>query len=542
MARRNQWEQFADNFTTFYDLSNKVQTGIASKKIMDEEVLVQATGLGPGPQSVYQANYDGKNYNEEITPDMLRGLQYDRIADVRTKFGDATGGMELREKAAGIRNAKAQLKSTNIANELAEKRLVFDVEQARLNTLNTAAQTESVIAGTNVTNSQLEFLEKSMDDRVFAEYLKTKGLEYDNESKQYKLIVEKATVKDKIMISGIAVEAAQLGVAQQKLANEGFRIDNEGNLIELGVDRATQKDKITMSGLEVEGKKQANINAALEGTGLVYTNRGKLVSAEIAEATQGSTVGATNAVNAATQSEAELENNANQTLLDYSKMVKDGKFKDGGGVGWLKENWTGDQATLEVINSLNDFEVDGIMREGALMIKKVEAAMTGKTAAQSIPILQELMDGQDGIPGNLEIKTGEGGAIFLIETDADGNKTSTIKGKNWSDFQSQVLGTLTPLKSIEIAQAKANLAKTEAETQDILNVGLDPNQVARDWNAQRMQIIETAQSTGQPIPSEIDFAQMRTQWINLQVTNAGKGLQQQPVNDDDNYDIKLIDQ
>ena len=134
MARKNQWEQFADNFTTFYDMGNKLQTGIATRKIMDEAPEVVTAGGIKQPHQNYQATYDGKTYDKEITPEMLRGLQYDRIGDARARFGDATGGMELREKAAGIRNDRATLESQNLANTLAQRTLDFNVQQAGLKT------------------------------------------------------------------------------------------------------------------------------------------------------------------------------------------------------------------------------------------------------------------------------------------------------------------------------------------------------------------------------------------------------------------------
>jgi len=523
MARKSPWEQFANNFTTFYDLGNKIQTDRESKKIMEEEPVVQATGLGQGPHSVYQASYGGKTYNQQITPEMLRGLQYDRLGDVKAKFGDQEGAMSMREKAAGIRNQQASLQATNLSNELAQKTLDFNVEQAKLkiDSMGLDIQKQEQVLKEMVANMPLDLARKALVNF---------GYHIDNNRNIIKLEVEKETKKAEIELKNLEVDAKKVEIANQKLLGKGYKIDNDGNLVQLGVDRATAKNRITKSRLDVNEQQQKIINDALIGSGLVWDNKLKQVKAVTAERTQASEIGATNAINAASQSEAKLEENSNQTLLEYSKMVKAGKFKDGGGVSWLKENWTGDQATLDVINNMQDHEVDNIMREGALMIKKVEASMTGKTAAESIPVLQELMDGQDGIPGNLEIKQGEGGSIFLIEEDENGDKNTTIMGKNWKDFQANLLGTLTPLKSIEIAQAAANVQKTQAEAAQLSNLGLDPDQVSRDWNAQRLQIIKTAQENNQPIPSAVDMDRLRTEWINGMITRAGAGLQASPTN------------
>ena len=535
MARKSPWQQFADNFESVYGTFTKLGKGIETARIMGEEPVVVTQGGIKQPHQDYQATYGGKTYDEEITPDMLRGLQYNRLGDVMAKYGDPTGAMDMRTKAAGIKTSAAQLKATQLGNELKEKQMDLLIEQLTL---------QNKQAGVNLEISDqqlLQMIEGWPIDKA-NKLLVNFGKKIDNSRNLIKLDIEKQTKEATIKIANLEVEQAEVNIMNTKLQNEGYKINNKGALVQLGVDKATAKNKIKKSQLDINEQQQDIINKILAGNGLVLDNRGKLVSVETAEKTQYSDIAATNAQNRANLSTAELEENSNQTLLTYSKMLKEGKFKSGGGVAWLKEHWTGDQATLDVIHRMNDHEVDGIMREGALMIKKVEAAMTGKMPEDSIPILQKLLDEQDGIPGNLEIKTGEGGAIWIVETDADGNiKPNNIKGKNWVEFQENVLGTLTPLKSIEIAQSQANLAKTRAETEKLTNVGLDPDQVSRDWNAQRLQIIKSAQEANQPIPSEADMDRLRTEWINGMITKAGGGLQTKPNTNTSGYTFERID-
>tara|TARA_R110002051_G_scaffold15628_1_gene48391 strand:+ start:457 stop:2064 length:1608 start_codon:yes stop_codon:yes gene_type:complete len=526
MGRKSDWQQFADNFESVYGTFNKFGSAMETRRIMGEEPEEEM--VQEGPRNSYERatgkwNYGGKSYDKEITADELRGLQYNRLGDVMAKYGDPTGAMDMRTKAAGIETSRAGLAATNLSNELAQKTLDFNVEQARL-------KTEGMEISNDMNEQMLLQAVEGWPIEKANMWLQNIGYKIDNSRNLIKLDVEKQTKDATIKIANLEVEAAEVAIINQKLLGEGYKINNKGNLVQLGIDKATAKDKITTSRMDINEQQQDIINKILAGNGLVLDNRNKLVSVETAEKTQYTGIASTNAQNRADLSTAELEENSNQTLLTYSKMVKDGKFKSGGGVAWLKEHWTGDQATLDVIHRMNDYEVDGIMREGALMIKRVEASMSGKMPSESIPILQKLLDEQDGIPGNLEIKTGEGGSIWIVETDADGNKTSDIKGKNWVEFQESVLGTLTPLKSIEIAQSQANLAKTRAETEKLTSVGLDPDQVARDWNAQRLQIIKTAQEGKQAIPTEADFARLRTEWINGMITKAGVGLQTNSTN------------
>ena len=185
---------------------------------------------------------------------------------------------------------------------------------------------------------------------------------------------------------------------------------------------------------------------------------------------------------AAESTAARLENNANLNLIKYSEKLKAGDFENGGNVEWLKKNWTGDPKVKELIDTLEDDELNDIMRDGAVMLTSVEAALTGKTSlGQARDELIELIDAQDSIPGNVTIEQGEGGAVWLLEKDVDGNITSEVKGKNFEEFKQNLMKTMSPMRAVSIAQANANLRKTEAQIQEIIDAGLDPDKVNADW-------------------------------------------------------------
>lgn len=555
MARKSPWQQFSDNFSSVYGTFQDLGRGLETSRVMrekPEEEMVQE-----GPRNSYQRatgkyTYGGKTYDEEITPDMLRGLQYNRLGDVMAKYGDPTGAMQMRTAAADIDNKRASLESQTIANQVAAETKDALVQLATLQNENLQARTANTVANTGVTNQQLIEMTNTMGIREKQEFEKLLGLQWDNKSKEYKAIVEEATIQDKIKISGIDVERAQVDLANEKLKGEGYRIDNDGNLIQLGVDRATQKDKITMSGLEVEGKKQANINAALYGTGLKLDNRGKLVRAEIDEATQGSEVFTITAENQAKQLEARnkstaarLENNANLNLTEYSQIMKDGgKFtnRDGqtiSGVEWLRENWTGDEATKKVIDRLEDDELNTLMRDGSVMMKSVEGTLTGTTSLGQVKAkLEKLIDDQDSIPGNVEIKQGDGGAVFLLEKDADGNIVNEIRGANYEEFKQNLLSAMSPMRAITMAKANADVALIEAQVAELKKVGLDQKDVDKLWVAHYSAIENTRVEYGLEPLTVDEITQQKIRFYQGAIADAKAG---QSGIGDGGYKIEVID-
>jgi len=538
MARKNQWEQFADNFSTFYDMGNKLQTGIASKKIMNEEVEVLNDGL-KNPHTQYQASYGGKNYNEEITPEMLRGLQYDRIADVRTKFGDATGGMELREKAAGIRNDRANLEATNLSNTLAERTLNFNVEQAGL-------KTDSMKTDNEILEQKLAEMVASMPLDLANKELLNYGYKIDNSRNLIKFKTEKQTQKTEVKLKNLELEAAQVEVANQKLLGAGYKIDNDGNLVQLGVDKSTAKNRIKKIKLDVDTQQQEIINKILVGNGLVLDNRGKVVAADIAERTKVGVIKSKNAEEEAKMQAAKLksttarlENNANIALLEYSKIIKDGgnftnkAGKKITGAEWLREGWTGDDATLKVLQNIDDDELNQLMRKGTMIIKGVEAALMG-TRDVTEPAILKLIDEQDSIPNNVQIlQSDEGEFIRMVQTDAEGKNPITIaEGEDWSSFSDNLIASITPMKSVTLAKANADIALVQAQAEEI-NAKIANNGISiKDVNAQWTSIEKEMQTTE---ASPLDISNAKMKFVDTYITNT-KGLGA-GTNGDDKYEV-----
>mgnify|MGYP006883088579 CR=1 FL=1 len=97
MARKSGWQQFADNFNSTYGAFSKVGKDWEAKNIMGEQPEAMI-----GEDGTQSWKYDGKSYDNEITPEQLRGLQFDRMANSMSKWGDHKGALEMRQKQEDI--------------------------------------------------------------------------------------------------------------------------------------------------------------------------------------------------------------------------------------------------------------------------------------------------------------------------------------------------------------------------------------------------------------------------------------------------------
>ena len=104
MARNSGWQDFAKNFQSMYGLAKDIGQESDLEDIMNEKAVetFDDAGLSTG------WTYGDKTYKDEITPDMLRGLQSDRTADVYTKWGNADKALEMRTKQADLQERRNQ--------------------------------------------------------------------------------------------------------------------------------------------------------------------------------------------------------------------------------------------------------------------------------------------------------------------------------------------------------------------------------------------------------------------------------------------------
>ena len=514
MARKSPWQQFSDNFSSVYGTIKEAGQGIETARAMSEEPVVQSTGLGPGPQSVYQANYGGQNYNEEITPEMLKGLRAQRMADIYSKYGQADKALDMEYKAEQIR----ELQSKNRVSEGTEGALITraDLENADL-----TATTGARIAGTNYDKAKTTELYAKLGPELQKMFLEMKGLELNNRQELVKAEIAEQTQDDVIAISSLGVTSKQLDNKNKQLKNMNLKITNSGELIQLDIDKQTKDYKIDGAKLDLEAKEIENLNNTLKGTGMMYDNALGLINVETQEALQQSNIQTGLAENAAAMDAAKekstaarLRNNANVVLLNYSEKVKNGDFKDGGGAKWLRDNWTGDPEVKKVIDSMEDDELNGIMRDANIFMQEVTAAATG-VRSKSEPALMALIDAQDGLTGNLQILDApDGSFVRMVETDADGKNPIVIaEGETWEMFTENLLTSVSPMTAVETAQKRANLAKTRAEADAITaealrKKGIDWNVATEAWS----RVAESLYNT-RPTMTGVELDEQRRQFF-----------------------------
>ena len=153
--RLSGWQNFAKNFKSTKEVFDDLFTAVETKKIMDEEVETRYAadaGLSPHAAGSTKWSYGGQVYDKQITPDMLRGLQHKRIADVKTRYGDVEGGLKMQldqalltkygdESALAQGTLAEQIRKVKLENDALVK--TMDLDQAQINRINTLAPLEA---------------------------------------------------------------------------------------------------------------------------------------------------------------------------------------------------------------------------------------------------------------------------------------------------------------------------------------------------------------------------------------------------------------
>lgn len=204
MARKSAWQQFADNFDSTYSTFNTMFSDIEEGRIMSEEPEELQSGIGPGPQSQYQASYGGQIYNEPITPEKLRGLRNQRLIDNMNKWGDTEGAMKMQLDLATLRN------QTNQAN-LAEGTLQANIENANL-------VNQGISATTAMTQAQMQIMVDKAPIEQRAMIAQAYGYELDNAGKVIKNRISERTEDDEV--SRVASDASVAKSAAEVAAME----------------------------------------------------------------------------------------------------------------------------------------------------------------------------------------------------------------------------------------------------------------------------------------------------------------------------------
>ena len=446
MARKSPWQQFSDNFSSVYGSFKELGSGIESARIMAEEPLVQSTGLGPGPQSVYQANYGGKNYNEEITPAMLTGLRNQRLADVKRKYGDVQGAMDMELKGAQLQEAQD---NSALAQNTLESNIKIAENQAAAGTV--AIDTAKFRLQTMINEAPVDLKIKLAT---------AAGVTLDNDNKIIGNYVAEATKDDLIAASKLGIQSLELQNINMSLAGEGYRLDNEGKLISNEIAGATKGLKINREALE-------NARMILANKGLYLTTEGQVLDLEKSKALHAKEL-------ANSMMEAEIKGQELKKKDDYNKVYSSyaEKAKLGKDEGGFQSAEEANQYVIdgvfdldpalgrELENNYKAGELQHIIGESALMKNKVMVALRDG----GVDAVKTIVDEMNGI-NNVKVETKDG-IITMTEITAKGQFVREIaSGAEGEEFQTSLDMFLDPANMTETSKAyhDNNLLEAQAE-------------------------------------------------------------------------------
>ena len=236
MARRNQWEQFADNFNTFYDLTGKVQAGMENRKIMDDEVTEgysNEDGLAGPHRGNKEFRYGGEVYDKQITPEKLRGLRNQRLINVMSKYGDSKGAMELQQSQATIDATTASTAAQVKQNELFAA--TFDERQKSFGLGNEL--TSSQVGLTNASKERILATYPLEERKMRAEAL---GLEWKNKYTEETFNFDVNVAKNASEQANLTTEELEIALNERKettgnkvlAANSGYEVEIQRQKVE----------------------------------------------------------------------------------------------------------------------------------------------------------------------------------------------------------------------------------------------------------------------------------------------------------------------
>ena len=453
MARKSPWQQFADNFESTYGTFNKMFQGLETGRIMREEPEVVRTGL-KNPHQDYLATYGGKEYSEQITPDMLTGLRNQRLTNVMTKYGDIKGGMELQLR-------QEELEQKKRANVLGEETLAFEIESKKLGVDQQAQTLEYGEVQLKQARAEHQSYLDTLDATERLAYAKALGAELTTDGQILSLEIGNATKADVIKASALGVRAQELANKHADLANIGLEINNRGELVRIRVAEATEDVQIGLAEKKLTAQEISNAQGILQNIGLRITNEGDLLTLEMSKALHEKEI-----IIKAKQQEITLQELAqkeayNDVYAEYAKKAKAGEFKtqeDANNFLLQGLNKLNPELAMDLQQNYNKHEIQNITDQGVILKDRAMLAL----AEGGLDGLRQSIDDTNGINGVEIIK--KDGVITLNEVNRNGKKVRQIAtGKGMTEFTANLKMSLDPATMMETAKSYMDLNKSEAE-------------------------------------------------------------------------------
>jgi hypothetical protein len=465
MGRKSSWQQFADNFNSVYGTFNNLGKTIGSKKVMSEEYK----------------DMDGK---------LLEGTALDQkrneeLSKVYTKFGDAEGGLKLRQ-------SNAELEAKLRGNELQEKIFNQLVLNAGLKNKKLEADVDATTTSTDGQKLDNDLNAGLNPLKIDAQVIANEGGNLDN------------TAKGLANDQSAAMNPKKLD--QQDLTNTGLELNNRGTAADVEL-----KEAVLPSAIDAGISTNMNTDAT-QSLGEMDANSkidGANAEANIFQTINNSDFGTVEEAEAAT---VEMIRNSEDISPERKKQM----ISAINSIGLDVLQTRGTELTLSHKNALAEGGLDGLVAE-------YDTVDDGNT---------------------LRIDRLDDGTVSIVETRGDVERTLFSEtGDNAEEMVTNRLFSQIsqPGTAFEVVAQEAALQKSKAQTQLITSQNIteklktDPEGTVQRLAEQEIQKLkaETDNLKSGLGQSEKDFKAALTRFMSTEafayLGQSGEGLQDAAV-------------
>lgn len=440
MARKSGWQEFAENFNSTFEIGNKIQQGIATRGVMNDEKFMAEGAAGYG-----------------LSGNELEKARYKALGDIYTKYGDPEKGLGFRTQLANLESADRENSINNrILEELVKQRGSLKTQEMEGNNAKTVADTGLANAkttlATGLTPLQIEAAKQNNIAAAFTNKKNTLMLDGDLEAQKLANLGKNTDINQANF---------NLSSAKQKLPAQLKQLDATiKSTLESANLNATSANRINALLNGEIALNKANVDSVIAGTGLKGAQAeeirellaGKIelqglnaqaksveiadnkLKYDIAYKTADGQVSAMNAQYAGQVAEAkkngsaaQLEQLSTDAFSDFAINQKNGMYKTD------KEST---DAYMEIVKMFdpakaadlaqkyNENEIQKIATDGALY----QAEVSAYVQKGDLEGIRSFFDDQNGTATGVKLDDGEGGngPYRMFEVDDAGNQVSLI--------------------------------------------------------------------------------------------------------------------
>ncbi len=438
MARKSGWQEFAENFNATFEIGNKIQQGIATSKVMNDEKFMADGAAGYG-----------------LSGNELEKARYKALGDIYTKYGDPEKGLGFRTQLANLESADRENSINNrILEELVKQRGSLKTQEMEGNNAKTVADTGLANAKTTLATGLTPLqIEAAKQNNIAAAFTNKKNnLMLGGDLEAQRLALENAGL-------GNDTSRFNLDAARQKLPAQLEQLDATiKSTLESANLNATSANRINALLNGEIALNAANVDSVIAGTGLKGAQAeeirellaGKIelqglnaqaksveiadnkLKYDIAYKTADGQVSAMNAKYGSEVAEAQksgsaaqLEQLSTDAFSDFAINQKNGMYKTD------KEST---DAYMEIVKMFdpakaadlaqkyNENEIQKIATDGALY----QAEVSAYVQKGDLEGIRSFFDDQNGTATGVKLDSGEDGSYRMYEVDDDGNQVSLI--------------------------------------------------------------------------------------------------------------------